>query len=326
MINFVVIGGGWRAEFYIRIAKALPEIFNLKGICVRNSKSAAYISRKYNIKVFETIDELLREPFDFIVNCINKEDVTELSLKLADKGYYVLSETPVTRAMYPDLICDKIQVAEHFYLKGTFQALKKIVDSQIIGEINYINISTCHDYHAMSLIRYFLNDYEKPQVLYSSDIQDKMLKTNGRDGVLPDKKILNTEQQIRIYKFKKATVVYDYNKEQYFSPIRKDRLLIRGTRGEIENNQVRYFNDNNEYVCGEIKHIISGLLDGFYNDKIVFENKVLYDYPYKSARLSEEEIAIAEALVKMKNFILKDEILYSYGMAYEDYQFSYMND
>ena len=43
-----------RAEFYIRIAKAIPELFNLKGIGVRNSKSAAYISRKYNIKVFET--------------------------------------------------------------------------------------------------------------------------------------------------------------------------------------------------------------------------------------------------------------------------------
>ena len=89
MINFVVIGGGWRAEFYIRIAKALPEIFNLSGVCVRTPKRAEYISQKYNVKISGTIDELLKESFDFVVNCINKEDITELSLKRAEKGYSV---------------------------------------------------------------------------------------------------------------------------------------------------------------------------------------------------------------------------------------------
>ena len=321
MINFVVIGGGWRAEFYIRIAKALPGIFNLSGVCVRNPKRAEYISQKYNVKISGTIDELLKEPFDFVVNCINKEDITELSLKLAEKGYYVLSETPVTKDMCTDCLCDKIQVAEHFHLKGTYQALKKIIDSKIIGDVNYINISTCHDYHAMSLIKYLLDDYEKPQLLYGSTIDDKMLKTNGREGVLPEKKILDTEQQIKIYKFKKATVVYDYNKEQYFSPIRKDRILIRGTNGEIENNNVRYFNSDKEFVSEDIKTVMSGLLDGFYFDKIIFNGNVVFDYPFKQARLSEEEIAIAHCLVKMKEYTDTGKEFYSFKKAFEDYAF-----
>ena len=43
MINFVIIGGGWRAEFYLRIAQLLPDRFNVTAICVRNINRAEYI-------------------------------------------------------------------------------------------------------------------------------------------------------------------------------------------------------------------------------------------------------------------------------------------
>ena len=58
-------------------------------------------------------------------------------------------------------------------------------------------------------------------------------------AVFKAKNVENLVQKIRIYRFKNATVFYDFDKEQYFSPIRKDRLLIRGERGEFENNCVR---------------------------------------------------------------------------------------
>ena len=65
---------------------------------------------------------------------------------------------------------------------------------------------------------------------------------------------------------------------------------------------------------------MSGLLDGLYYDKITFENKVLFDFPFKSARLSEEEIAIADCLLKMNNYIQTGNELYNYEKAYEDYR------
>ena len=43
MINFVIIGAGWRSEFYLRIAKALPEVFNVSAIYIRNKESAEAI-------------------------------------------------------------------------------------------------------------------------------------------------------------------------------------------------------------------------------------------------------------------------------------------
>ena len=37
-IRFGLIGSGWRAEFYIRIAKALPGIFDLTAVLIRDSE------------------------------------------------------------------------------------------------------------------------------------------------------------------------------------------------------------------------------------------------------------------------------------------------
>lgn len=321
MINFIIIGGGWRAEFYLRIAQALPEIFSISAICIRNPERANYIREHFNVRVVSTIDDALKTPFDFIVNCINKEDISALSIEIADKGYYVLSETPIMKEPSETHNYDRIQVAEQFHLKGTYQTIKKIINSGIIGKVNSINLSVCHNYHAMSLMRFLLDDYDEPNLLGSFSFKDTMLETNGRIGEFDDKKIKDKTQCMRLYKFKNATAIYDYNIEQYFSPIRKDHLLIRGTRGEIENNQVRYFNKNDEFVCSEIKFVTSGLLDGFYNDKIIFEDENLFKFPFGKARLTEEETAIAECLIRMREYIENKKELYSYKKAYEDYSF-----
>ena len=321
MINFVVIGGGWRAEFYLRIAQALPETISISAICIRNPERASYIRKHFNVKVVSTVDDALKTSFDFVVNCINKDNITDLSVNLADMGYYVLAETPVTKTQSGTHNYDNIQIAEQFHLRGTYQAIKKVIEMGTIGDINHINISTCHDYHAMSLMRFLLDDYEKPDLLGEYDIDDDVMRTNGRSGKLKDNNKEKTTQKIKIFKFKNATVVYDYNIEQYFSPIRKDRILIRGTRGEIENDQIRYLNSKNEFVCGKINFITSGLLDGFYNDKITFEDKVLFKFPFCKARLSEEETAMAACLVKMKEYTENRNELYSYKKAYEDYSF-----
>ena len=319
MINFVIIGGGWRAEFYLRIAKAIPEKFHVSAICVRNPGRRQYITEKFNVKALNSIEECLQEPFDFIVNCINKEDISDLSVELADMGYYVLSETPVIKKPEQGHCYEKIQVAEQFHLKGTYQALKKIIGAGVIGDVNHIQLSVAHDYHAMSLLWFLLDDCEKPNLISSHILDDKMLRTHGRIGEFAEKIEEITHQQIKMYQFKNATAIYDYNIEQYFSPIRKDRILIRGTKGEIENTQVRYLNSDNKAVCCDIKTVMAGLLDGFYYDKITFEDKILFEFPFKEARLSEEEIAIAQCLIDMNNYIKTGKELYSYKRAYEDY-------
>lgn len=321
MIEFVVIGGGWRAEFYLRIAKALPEQFRIGAICVRNKARAAEIARRYSVNIVDSIQDALSCPFDFVVNCINKEDIADLAIQLADKGHYVLCETPIMKNPESGHAYNKIQVAEQFHLKGRYQALKKVLKSGIIGEINHIQMSVAHDYHAMSLMRYLLDDDKKPRLLCDLSLTDKVTRTNGRIGELDEKRVEETIHTVKVFQFGNATAMYDYNKEQYFSPIRQDRLLIRGTKGEIENNMVRYLNERKESVSGEISYVVSGLLDGLFCDKITFENQVLFRYPFSSARLSEEEIAIAQCLIDMKEYIRTGKELYHYERAYQDWMY-----
>lgn len=39
-VKYAVIGSGWRAEFYIRIAKAVPEKFDLTAVLIRDEEKA----------------------------------------------------------------------------------------------------------------------------------------------------------------------------------------------------------------------------------------------------------------------------------------------
>ena len=203
MISFVIIGGGWRAEFYLRIAKTLPEKFNVSAICVRNPEKAREIQKKFDVKVVNSLADALKTPFDFVVNCINKDDISDLSIKLADEGYYVLAETPVTKPQLGVHNYNNIQIAEQFHLKGTYQAIKRIIDFGIIGKVTHINMSIAHDYHAMSLIRFLLDDYDEPIILGEFSLGDRMLETNGRIGEFSKKKIADKIQTVRLYQFKK---------------------------------------------------------------------------------------------------------------------------
>ena len=321
MIKFIILGGGWRSEFYLRIAQALPEEFSVIGMYIRNEEKGQRISKKYNVKTFTHIEQALQEDFDFIVNCTSYNSVSDLSIQLADKGYYVLSETPALKEMYEGHAYEKIQVAEQYHQKGTYQAIKKIIQDGLIGDVSYINLSVGHDYHAMSLLRFFFNDYKKPIKITDINISDPMTISHGRGGEIQEKVIHNTNNRLITFDFNKKIALYDYNSEQYFSPIRHDRLLIRGTKGEISDNKIRYFNKLGKLTEGEIVLKTAGLLEGFYNDRIVLFDKVLYEFPFKNARLSEEECAIAICLKGMKKYIDTGEEFYSYKKAYEDFSF-----
>lgn len=316
MINYCIIGGGWRAEFYIRIAKTLSELFSVKAVCIRNPQTAERIEKQYGVNVVASIEEVLKFDCDFIVNCINKEDISDLSFKLCDYGYAVLQETPAV-SVVKEKSDYKLQVAEQFHFKPMYQAIKGLTDDGIIGDVNHIEISVAHEYHAMSLIRFFM-DTDIPKCIYSKELSNSVLHTHFRQGEIEDKKILESKHQIAIFDCNGKSAIYNFDYEQYFSPIRADHLLIRGTRGEIENNIVRYFNDENQYCENPIVQHKSGNLDGYFNGTITFCNKIYYKSPFADARLSDEETAIATVLLKMYNYIKIGEEFYPFESAMKD--------
>ncbi|MCQ2735389.1 MAG: Gfo/Idh/MocA family oxidoreductase [Alphaproteobacteria bacterium] len=327
MINFGIIGAGWRSEFYLRIASLVPEKFNITGIYIRNKLKKAEFKNKYNVKICNNLDELIKTKPEFVVSCVNKDGICDMICELCNKGIAVLSETPIgTTPMQIEDFKKKIkpewtvQVAEQFHFQPRNQAIKAIIDSGNLGEINQVQLSCCHDYHAASLIRFFLDVKDEIPKITSFSFPDKLNVMGGRNGTFEKAEERLSQQKIAVLEYKNKSAIYDFTSEQYFSDIRHSRIIIRGTNGEIINNTCTYL-DGVTPVTFDLKRNFCGKnesLDGLYLDSITGNGKILYKNPFYKARLTDEEIAIATCLLKMKDYLLTGTQFYSLYDAITD--------
>lgn len=319
MIKYAIIGAGWRSEFYLRIAQLLPTEFGVSGIFIRNKEKQKEFAKKYNVAIFNNLEDLLKTDFDFIASCVNKDNIVPTIKDLCEKGISVLSETPICTIdeLSPKY---KVQVAEQFHFMPRNMAIKSIIDSGILGEVHQVQLSCCHDYHAASLIRFFLDIREETPEIQTVKLNDKVTRYNSRQGFV-EPTVLDTEQTIKIFKFKNKTAIYDFNFEQYFSDIRSTKIIIKGTDGEIINNKCTYLKDGIPHSFEIIRKAygINENLDGFSLLNITGNGKVLYENPFKNARLSDEEIAIATCLTKMNKYIKTGKEFYSVNDAFVDF-------
>ena len=309
MIKYGIIGAGWRSEFYLRIAELLPSKFSVSGIYIYNNEKQREFADKYNVKICSSLEELLKTDFDFIVSCVNKDNISKMIKTLAAKDIPVLTETPVA----DDTLTGRVQVAEQFHFMPRNQAYKRIIESGILGEVHSVRLSCCHDYHAASLIRFFLDTgFEKPEII-SISLTDPVTRYNSRAGYLKSPAVIPAEEKIKVFKFKDKTAVYGFSFEQYFSDIRSSQMTIRGTNGEIVNNTCSYLKDGvpQRFEICRNTYGSEESLDGMCLFNITGGGNVLYTNPFPYSRLSDEELAIATCLLKIKEYLDTGKEFYS---------------
>lgn len=312
MIKYGILGAGWRSEFYLRIAALLPDIFKVSGIYIRNTQKQKEFASKYNANICSSLEELLKTDFDFIVSCVNKTGICDTVKELGSKNIPLLTETPIGTSIseIDDFLAQikpewRVQVAEQFHFQPRNAAIKRVIESGVLGEVNQVQLSCCHDYHAASLIRFFLNTGDEMPETSTFTLTDTVNRYNSRGGLLSKPETVTAEEKLVILKFKGKTALYDFNYEQYFSDIRTSRIVIRGTNGEIINDRCTYLKDGipHSFRLKRNSYGANENLDGFTLVNITAEGKVLYENPFKSARLSDEEIAIATCLLNMKKYL-----------------------
>ncbi len=94
-ITFGIIGAGWRAEFYTRIARALPDRFSISGVVVRDPQKRAAFGDRWGCPVFADAEALLAETSPaFVVTSLSWDSNPEIVVELVRAGMPVLSETP----------------------------------------------------------------------------------------------------------------------------------------------------------------------------------------------------------------------------------------
>ena len=94
MIRFGVVGTGWRTQFFLRIAQARPDLFEVVGVVTRDAARAADWARPFGVRLFESLDEMLAQNPLYVITSVSWDANPPMIHALAEHGVPILSETP----------------------------------------------------------------------------------------------------------------------------------------------------------------------------------------------------------------------------------------
>jgi len=326
---FAIIGSGWRAHFYLRIARALPERFEVGGVVARSFENRRVIAEEWGVPVFASLNELLnsRRP-EFVVVCVERSAAPDVIEHVTEAGLAVLCETP-PGADVPALERlhgltrrgARIQVAEQYHLQPMLSAQIAIARSGELGLVSQAQVSVCHDYHAVSLVRRFLGiGFENP-VITAHEFVSPLIAGPNKSGDPTSEQTVQSSQVTARLDYGDRMGVIDFSKEQYFSWVRSNRVLVRGDRGEISNDRVSTvidFRTPSWYSIERIDHGHGTSQHGLTLQGLMARGRWIYLNETRPAALSDDEIALAGCLERMRDYVAGGEPVYSLAEASQD--------
>jgi predicted dehydrogenase len=328
-IEFAVVGAGWRTEFFLRIARALPERFRIVGLTVRNPDRAKSIESAWSVTTFPDITRLLTgcRP-GFVIVSVPQPAAPSIIAELVDRNVVVLTETPPapTRESLIDLwrLVERgarIQVAEQYTWQPLHAARLALVRSGRLGEPTFAHVSACHGYHGTSLIRHFLGIGFEPATVTARAFEANIVAGPGRAGPPSSEKLTTSRQVIAQLDFGGKLGIYDFTGDQYFSWIRSLSVMVRGSRGEIRDYAARWLEAFDKPVYCELLRQNAGEdgnLEGLWHKGYSAAGEWLYRNPFPYVSLSDDEIAIAAVLEGMKAYLEDGKDIYSFAEAAQD--------
>ena len=328
-IVFGIVGSGWRAECFLQVARLLPERFAVCGVVSRRETRKAELEAKWGVRVFPSAAALLEATRPrFVVTAVAREAGAKFIKDLTDQGVAVLAETPPADdlreliELYGSLRPDaKVQVAEQYHLHPMHQARLALVESGRLGEIHYAHVSINHSFHGISLIRKALEIGFENAVINAFGFEHPAVEGPGRNGPPAQERIVMNDHALAIINFGAKAGLFDFEQNQHRSWARSQRILIRGVRGEINNDAVKYLRDYRTPFAFDLTREQTGAyenMEGFHLKGVRGEAEWWYTNPFAPARLADDEIALATCLVKMDRYVGDGTAFYSLAEAAQD--------
>jgi predicted dehydrogenase len=308
-VRFGVVGTGWRAEFFVRLGRLLPDVLTVTGVVGRNPVRSAEVAARWGIAGFGSVQALLGESApDFVISSVPWDANPEVLEQAVGLGVPVLSETPPA----PDqagLVAlwervgqsGLVQVAEQYPLMPLHAARLTAVRRGLIGTPTSVQISSTHQYHAMALIRSFLGAGIGPATVQAGRFQAPLLDPLTRDGWNADPGPRQAGTTIATVDLGAAGMgLYDFTDNQWHNRLRSRRLVVRGSHGEMVDDNVTRWADPERILRSPLLRRQSGYdldLEGYDSEFLVLDGEELWRNPFCGLRLSDEEIAILTMLV-----------------------------
>lgn len=312
-VRFAVVGSGWRAEFFFRIAAARPDRFVIPGVLVRRDAEVDRVASEHGLAAVtnpERIDEL--EP-DFVVVSTSAASNADVCEQLTRQGHAVLLETPagVDDAQFDRLGAlaatgARVQVAEQYQFQPLLAARLAIIRSGRLGPITSARISVAHEYHGVALLRAALGVAVGPFSVKGHVHHSSIRRGPDRAGPPDVDELVPSTEVVATIDFDGRLGVYDWTDDQYFSWIRTLRFVVRGERGEIDGDTVRYLDDSGDPVEQSLHRWDTGLVGNLEppgHRGYLLGNEWVYRNPFPTMRWSDDEIALATVLDKMAAYV-----------------------
>jgi len=311
-VKFSIIGGaGFRAQYFLRIARALPNRFRISGLVVRDEVKGRAMEAEWGVQTYRSLEELLKnEAPDFMVVSVSGQAGFEYLYRLAELGIPVLAETPPAsdlkglEQLHQELTVHgaRIQVAEQYPYHPIQEARLALIRSGRLGKITETTVSVSHMYHGASLIRKMLGINFEEASIRAMRFESRWINGPTRGGPPTEDKLIPLQRDLAWLDFGDSLGIYDFTRDQHRSWTRSNHLSVRGERGEIFDNRVLIQQESTVPLQLELKRINRGELEnaeGYYLQGIICGEQWLYDNPFIPARLYDDEIAIASCLDKM---------------------------
>ncbi|HYS41503.1 MAG TPA: hypothetical protein VEO01_38295, partial [Pseudonocardiaceae bacterium] len=191
-------------------------------------------------------------------------------------------------------------VAEQYTRMPAHAARVTLVRSGAIGDPTRVDVSSTHQYHAVSLIRTLLGVGRGPAEVRAVRTTAPLADPLSRAGWADPVEVKQATTTIATIAFRDGGFgVYDFTDNQWHNQLLMRRLLERGTTGELRDQEVVRLTADRTIVRSPIVRRQTGYdldLDGFDTDHITLGSEVLYRNPYQGRRWNDEEIAIASLL------------------------------
>lgn len=312
-VRIGLIGASWRAEYFLRVARELPSLFTVGRVLVRTDATASRVVEGWAVPATtEMSDFLASGPYDFVVIAVPRNVAVDLILTLVRAGIPVLAETPPAPdaeslfALFTAVGDAPIQVAEQYQFQPHHAARLAVVRSGLIGEVASARVSVAHGYHGVSLIRLAIGAGFEPVEIRADAVPDFVMSSRGRDDWNAEPIETESVRTSALLNFGGSHGYYDFSGEQYVSPIRARHLSFYGSTGEIEDERVSHLTEPGHAAHETLHREMTGVdgdLEGNFLRRISLGREMLFENRFVPARLNDDEIAVAETMVRMGDYV-----------------------
>src|SRR5689334_21984469 len=145
------------------MAQAAPERLEVVAVVTTTEAEGERIATGWGVPTVRTIEEAWRYRPEVVVAAVSWPSMPGVVRELVAAGVRVLAETPPApdldglRALWDDVgASGLVQVAEQYTRMPAHAARLALVRSGVIGTPTRADVSSTHQYHAVSLIRTLL--------------------------------------------------------------------------------------------------------------------------------------------------------------------------